>query len=176
MKLAPYGLTLLKLASTNSTNSGAIEYLKIFTLLSKEQIEAIEKDFIANPRARAAQKALAYEVTTLVHGADRADAAKRVSEALFSEDYTQLSTEDFELLAAEVKTIEVNATTPLVNVLVDTELAKSMTEARRFAQSGAVYLNGEKTGATSDLSAAQPLHGYVVIRRGKKDMALLKVA
>ena len=160
----------------NVGDEGAIEYLKIFTLLSKEQIEAIEKDFIANPRARAAQKALAYEVTTLVHGADRADAAKRVSEALFSEDYTQLSTEDFELLAAEVKTIEVNATTPLVNVLVDTELAKSMTEARRFAQSGAVYLNGEKTGATSDLSAAQPLHGYVVIRRGKKDMALLKVA
>ena len=159
----------------NADDQGVIEYLKIFTLLSKEQIEVIEKEFTANPRDRAAQKALAHEVTTLVHGADRAQAAKRVSSALFSGDYTELTTEDFELLAAEVTAIEAKAGAPLVGALVDAKLAKSMTEARRFVETGAVYLNGEKAVATADLSAVQPLQGYVVVRRGKKDMALIKV-
>ena len=160
----------------NADDQGAIEYLKIFTLLPKEQIEAIEKEFVANPKERAAQKALAHEVTALVHGTERAEAARRVSQALFSGDYTLLSAEDFALLAAEVMTIDAQADTPLVNVLVKAGLAKSMTEARRFIESGAVHLNGEKAGTATDLSAAKPLQGYVVMRRGKKDMALVKVA
>lgn len=160
----------------NVDDEGAIEYLKIFTLLSKEQIEAIEKEFIAKPQDRAAQKALAYEVTTLVHGRNRAQAVKRVGEALFSGDYSDLSAEDFTLLAAEVTTINAKADTPLVNVLVDSQLAKSMTEARRFVETGAVYLNGKKTGVATDVSATQPLKGYIVVRRGKKDMALVRIA
>jgi tyrosyl-tRNA synthetase len=159
----------------NVDDEGAIEYLKIFTLLSKEEIGAIEKEFAANPRERAAQKALAYQVTSLVHGVDRAQAAKRVSEALFSGDYAQLSSDDFALLSAEVTTIDVRPDTSLVNVLVEARLAKSMTEARRFVETGAVYLNA-KASAAGDLSSMQPLQGYIVVRRGKKDMALVRVA
>lgn len=157
----------------NVDDEGAIEYLKIFTLLPKGQIEAIEKEFIANPKGRAAQQMLATQVTGLVHGEEKAGAARMVSQALFRDDYSGLSSAAFEMLVNMLGAVEVLPDTPLAKILVDTELAKSITEARRFIESDAIRLNGRRANKAADLTDVEPVNKFVVIRRGKKNIALV---
>lgn len=157
----------------NSGDLDVIDYLKIYTLLSKEQIDELEVEMQTNAASRPAQKALAYEVTKLVHGEDRADSVRRVSEALFGVGgYDKLSKTDMQMLEEELPSQKLDDMS-IVDFMVATGLASSKGEARRFLHSNAVYINGmqlplDKAEFTDD----DFLHGYVVVRRGKNTIAL----
>ena len=160
----------------NLDDEGVVDYLKIYTLLSRSEIEQLQTEFQENRAGRSAQKVLAYEVTKLVHGTDRADSVKRISEVLFGGgDYSQLTAEDYGQLQAELPYAE-GPSAPLIEIVAGSELAASKSEARRFLESGAIYLNGRQVGTDkSQLELSDTLDGYVVIRRGKNSQVLYKL-
>ena len=162
----------------NVDDAGIEDYLKIYTELDKAAIEDAMDIQAEQPGSRYAQKLLAQEVTKIVHGNDRAESVSRVTEVLFgSGDYGKLSPEDFEVLAAELPTITATIDTPLVEILVNAHLATSNSEARRFLTDSAIYINGSQfSSEKTTLANDDVLHGYVVIRRGKNVMALVRVS
>jgi tyrosyl-tRNA synthetase len=153
----------------NFDDEGVESYLKIYTLLSQTEIANLIQEFMHNPGDRLAQKTLAYEVTKLVHGQERADSVKRVSEVLFGEgSFLELSTEDIEVLSQEIPSVE--AAESLPRTLVKAGLATSNSEANRFLESGAISVNG--TRLESD--TANPLKaGKNLLKRGKNSFALI---
>jgi tyrosyl-tRNA synthetase len=155
----------------NVDDEGISDYVKIYTEIQKEQFEKLMADFKANPSQRAAQKYLAYEVTKLVHGKDRAKAVKNVSEVLFgTADFNSLSEADIEELATEIPTTSAE---DIISALVDSGLASSNSEARHFVESGAVSINGEKATLETDLASQASNNGYLLIKRGKNTFALV---
>jgi len=150
-------------------------YLKIFTLLPREQIEALVAEHERDPGARAAHRALAAHVTELVHGTAALEQAEAASKALFSGDVRGL-TEDtlaevFQSAPATVQELALLAGEglPLIDLLVTAGVAKSKREAREFLTGGAVTVNGDKMGPESRLALSGLLHGKLaLIRRGKK--------
>lgn len=161
----------------NVDDEGVEDYLKIYTFKSKEEISALMSEFNQNRALRLAQKTLAYEVTKLVHGQDRADSVVRISNVLFaSGNYQDLTTEDFNELAAELGMHSVQNGASLIDVLVSSGLATSKGDARRFLDSGAIYLNGRQiSGASAILDGKQTLNGYAVLRRGKNTQTVINV-
>lgn len=150
----------------NVDDEGVIEYAKIYTLLSREEIDAMAENHAANPGARSAQRILAREVTDLVHGRERRESVERVTEVLFGGAmFDTLSTEDLNTLAAEIPTATVGA--QLVDILVGAELAKSNSEARRLIQAGAVSVNGEKL--VDDTVIDKPS----LVKKGKNSFVLV---
>lgn len=148
----------------NSDDQGVVEYLKIYTLLEHDEIEKLEAATRENPSARDAQKALAYEVTKLVHGQDKANSVRRATEVLFgSGDVRELDNAAQELLAEQLPT---SSNDTLIGALVESGLADSNGEARRFVDAGAVSVNGEK------VSEDVPLASPALIKRGKNNFAL----
>ncbi len=160
----------------NCDDEGIEDYLKIYTDLDKETLEDIMTAHNESRSNRLAQKHLAYEVTKIVHGEERADAVRRVSEVLFGEeDYTALSEADFNELRHELPMKKVSFGAELASVLVETGLASSKGEARRFLQSNAVYINGEQLPLIkTHLDTEDALHGFCILRRGKNMTALLE--
>lgn len=127
----------------NVDDEGVIDYMKIYTLLSKDEIEAAAENHAINPGARSAQKILAHEVTALVHGRERTESVMRVTEVLFGGgDVASLNDADLDALAAEIPTGAIGQT--VVSLLVDADLASSNGDARRLLKNGAVSRNGEK--------------------------------
>lgn len=127
----------------NVDDDGAIDYAKIYTLLPREEINALAEKQKANPSARDVQKTLASEVTRLVHGEQAAESAKKVTAVLFgSAAFAELTEADLDLLAAEIPTAAVGVT--IVDLLTDNGLASSKGEARRLILGGAISVNGEK--------------------------------
>lgn len=127
----------------NVDDAGALDYTKIYTLLTKEQIDELASKQAANPGARDVQKTLAYEVTKLVHGEQAAESAKKVTAVLFGgAAFNELSEGDLDLLAAEIPTARAGAT--VVDLLADSGLVGSKGEARRLILGGAISVNGEK--------------------------------
>lgn len=162
----------------NVDDASVIEHLKVYTLLDKNQIDELQAQFAAGRASRRAQKTLAYEVTKLVHGQERADSVKRISEVLFgSGDYHSLTPHDFESLKAELPTVQAKVNeTPLHEVLVAAGLAGSNGEARRFLESNAVYINGEQFPASKTVFDEDDLiAGHAVIRRGKNASAVVNL-
>jgi len=161
----------------NLDDEGAIDYLKVYTLLSKEEIEDIERRFVDDRASRSAQKTLAYEVTKLVHGQEAANTQVRIAEALFGNDVLDLSDDEFRELSAEFPVASVPAelsSVELVAALLETGLASSKSEARRFMESGAIYMNNVQVRLQGD----ETFHitaGHAIIRRGKNTTALLNV-
>lgn len=150
----------------NADDAGVIDYMKIYTLLPREEIERLEKATQENPGAREAQKILAYEVTKLVHGEDRAEQARNVTTALFGDTpFDQLLDEEVDMLARE---IPVSASDNIVNALVTSGLASSNSEARRLLEGGAVSVNGEKV--TDDREIPAPS----LIKKGKNGFVLVR--
>lgn len=150
----------------NADDEGVVDYLKVYTLLSKEEIETLVAQSVANPEAREAQKRLAYEVTKIVHGEDKAKTAKQVTETLFgSGNAADLSSEELEMLAREIPTTDDKQ---LVGALVATNIAASNGEARRLIASNAVSVNGQK--ATDDMT----LEAISLIKKGKNGFALVR--
>ena len=162
----------------NSDDEGVEDYLKVYTTLSKDEIDDIMAQFNADKASRIAQKKLAYEVTKVVHGQARADSIVRVSESLFGDgDYQSLSSEDFDIIKAELKTITaVAGETTIVSLLVEGGLASSNNDAKRFIDSQAVYLNGKKLNeGQNSLSQSDAINGFVIIRRGKNSQILVSL-
>lgn len=151
----------------NVDDEGALEYAKIFTLLSREQVDELAAKQQTNPGARDVQKALAYEVTKLVHGEQAAESARKVTAVLFGgSDFAELSDDDIELLAAEIPTATVGPS--VVDLLADSGLAASKGEARRLMLGGAVSVNGQK------LSDDQSIDQKSLIKKGKNSFLLVR--
>ena len=161
----------------NVDDEGVGDYLKIYTLLQKDEHEQLMAEFDQNKAGRAAQKRLAYEVTKLVHGKERADAIVRVTNVLFGgEAYDTLKETDVALLVSELPVAEAQESSALEDVLVAAHLAQSKSDARRFLQSGGVYVNGQQVEADRVLTKNDILSGgYVIVRRGKNTHALVKI-
>lgn len=154
----------------NLDDESAKEYLGIYTMLSKHEIDEISEKFEANRAARLAQKRLAWEVTALVHGSDRADSAKRASDVLFGEgDFQDLTKQEKSLLKHELTVLE--AASNVVEVLVKSGLATSKTEARTFISSGAITVNGKKVTSENDSPFTK---GDNLVKRGKNNFAIVE--
>ena len=165
----------------NTPDADVIQFLKYFTFLSQGEIEGLEKEMAEAPHLRSAQKKLAFEMTTMIHGENEANKAIDASVALFSKDgdITVVDEATIESLhqTTEGKAYEsIEEVAGLLQILTDNKLATSGREARQFIKSNAVSLNNKKIAdetfkpASSDL-----LHGkYLVLKRGKKGFSVVK--
>ena len=162
----------------NSDDEGVEGYLKVYTDLGKEELDDVIADHNQDRSQRVAQKKLAYEVTKIVHGEDRAKSVQKLSETLFGDqDYSNLTAKDFAELKTELKTVTAKADNDLTELLLQAELASSKGEARRFLQSNAIAINGIKiTEGKINLSNEDFNDGYLVLRRGKNVNALVELA
>ncbi len=158
----------------NVTDEDAIRFLKIFSFLSREEIEAVEVEHLANPGLRIGQKKLAYEITKDLHGKEEADHAVALTETLFSGNVASLSEKDIEDVFGSFKK-EVTGDKLLEDLLVEIGAATSKREARTFIQGNSVLVNGEKISELGvNIGKANALFGkYVLVRRGKKNYYLV---
>ena len=154
----------------NSDDSKVLEYLKVFTFLSKEEIEDIYAQHMAAPEKRIAQKTLAWEIVKDLHGKEEADNAVQVSEKLFAGDFKGLAVKDILTGMKGVPTFKFTQDAPLVDVLVNNGMASSKREAREFIKNNAISVNGEIINdETAVIKKDIALEGKVIIfRRGKK--------
>lgn len=151
----------------NLDDEGVIDYLKIYTMLSKDEIDDIEALHNTNPGARVAQKTLAKEATILVHGQERYQSVQRVTNVLFGgREFNTLSADDIEVLAGEIPTIGLNKT--MIEILTESGVAGSNGEARRLMASGAVSIDGEKI--TDDCLISETC----LVKKGKNSFVLVK--
>ena len=161
----------------NSDDSKVLEYLKVFTFLSKEEIENIYAQQQAAPETRIAQKTLAWEVVKDIHGKEEADNAVMVSEKLFKGDFKGLSVNDIITGLKGVPNFEYKEELPLIDVLVNNGMASSKREAREFIKGNAVSINGEVvTDEAKVITRDMALEGKIIIfRRGKKKYFIANV-
>lgn len=156
----------------NVEDADVIDRLKVFTFLTKTEIEALEKQTAEEPHLRAAQKRLALEVTTLVHSAEAAQGAIDASAALFGQgELANLDQATLTAALTELPNTQAAKGAQITQLLVDTGLVASISAGRRAIAEGGVYLNNVKiedeSAVLSDL-----LHGkFAVLRRGKKTLA-----
>ncbi len=152
--------------------------LSTFSLRTVDEIRALAAEHHEAPQRRVAQRALADEMVTLVHGADAASAANEAAELLFSSDPTGASITAFETLAAELPftTLGAAALADPIAVFVATELASSNGDARRTMAQRAYYANGVQLGENDQLTDQKLLHGrYLLLRKGKKSHHLVEI-
>ena len=150
----------------NVDDESAIEYMKIFTMLDRDTIEAIAENHAVNPGARSAQKVLAREVTDIVHGVNRRESVERVTEVLFGGgDFWQLSDDDLDALAKEIPRVDVGV--GVIEALVVSGAVSSNGEAKRLLKSGAISLNGEK------IAEDQAVNTTSLLKKGKNTFALI---
>ena len=163
----------------NVDDSMVVSYLKIFTFLSREEIEELEAKNAANPELREAHKALAREIITDLHGAAEYEKAVNISNALFSGNVKALSLADIKVGFKDVPTVEIedNGTT-LIDVLVNNKICSSRREAREFLNAGSITLNGDKvTDENLAITRDLAIEGEVIVlRRGKKKNYIVKFA
>jgi tyrosyl-tRNA synthetase len=161
----------------NVEDADVIDRLKVFTFLSKAEIEALAEQVKSAPHLREAQRALALEVTSLVHSAEAAAGVIQASKALFGQaELTDLSAADLLSALSELPSVKATKGASIVQLLVDTGLEASVSAGRRAIKEGGVYLNNEKV---SDEAAVfeQVLAGNVaVLRRGKKTLAAIYIS
>ncbi|STZ75451.1 tyrosine--tRNA ligase [Bergeriella denitrificans] len=163
------------------------KFLKFFTFLSVEDIDAIEAKDQASGTKPEAQRILAEEMTRLIHGEAALEAAQRISASLFAEDQSNLTEADFEQLALDgLPAFKVSGRLNVVEALITVQLASSNKEARGFVSSKAVVLNGQAAEANNpDHAPEKPDDAYLltdehkrfgkytIVRRGKRNHALL---
>ena len=150
----------------NVDDGSAIEYMKIFTMLDRDTIEAIAENHAVNPGARSAQKVLAREVTDIVHGSARRESVERVNEVLFGGgDFKKLSDDDLGALAEEIPCVD--AGIDVIGALVESGAVGSNGEAKRLLKSGAISLNGEK------LAENKIVNDTSLLKKGKNTFVLI---
>jgi len=161
----------------NVSDENVHDYLKLFTFIPLDELEALAVAHAAHPSERTAQKRLAETVTTFVHGEETMKSVQRVSDILFGDAaVTSLSESEVAMLVENAPSFSVESDESLVDTLVRTELASSKREARTFIESGAVRLDGEKvTDLEYILDPARFSQPVVLLRRGKKQQCVLKV-
>ena len=159
----------------NSGDDDAARYLKIFSFKSIPEIEATIKEHYENLGARIAQKALAYEIVSIIHGEAKAKEAVEMSQALFSGNVKNLSKENIIELLGDLE-VKCEEGMLLEDLLIFIKAASSKREAREFINGNSVSINGDKvTDVTKVITKKDALHGeYVVVRRGKKNYYLVK--
>ncbi|MEH6937212.1 tyrosine--tRNA ligase [Bacillus sp. JJ664] len=163
----------------NTDDRDVVKYLKYFTFLSKEEILALEKQFNEAPEQRVAQKALAAEVTKLVHGEKALDQAIKITDALFSGSVKELTADEIKQGFKDVPSFALNeAEMGLVDLLVAAKISPSKRQAREDVQNGAVYVNGDRiqdvAKVLSKLDAIE--EQFIIIRRGKKKYHLITLS
>ena len=150
----------------NVDDESAIEYMKIFTMLDRDTIEAIAENHAVNPGARSAQKVLAREATDIVHGSARRESVERVNEVLFGGgDFKKLSDDDLGALAEEIPCVD--AGIDVIEALVESGAVGSNGEAKRLLKSGAISLNGEK------LAENKVVNDTSLLKKGKNTFVLI---
>jgi tyrosyl-tRNA synthetase len=162
----------------NTADNDVVKYLKYFTFLSREEIEALEVSVREEPHLRKAQKALAEEMTRMIHGQEALDQAVKISTALFSGDVKNLNAAEIRQGFKDVPSYEVVGEDDLglVNLLVAAKISPSKRQAREDIANGAIYVNGERiTDTAYILSEKDRIEGqFTIIRRGKKKYTLIK--
>lgn len=161
----------------NTDDEMIIHYLKVFTFLTKEEIEEIEKKHNEKREDRLAQKTLAREIITDLHGKEEYEKALKISENLFNGNIKELSASDILVGMKEVPSIKIKENEILIDVLVNNKIASSRREAREFLNAGAININGdvvsdENTVLTKELALEEKIF---VIRRGKKKYFLVSI-
>ncbi len=159
----------------NTSDESVIDYLKLFTFLTLDEIAGLEKEHAENPGVRTAQKRLACEVTSFVHGVENTRAVERASAALFGEiSFGELSAEEVVMVRETAPSCTIIEGALIVDVLVDSALASSKREARTFIESGAVQINGNKaTDVEEKLSFVAG--EFFLLKRGKKNLCVVEV-
>ena len=160
----------------NADDADVLGYLKVFTFRTREEIDALAEAVATRPAAREAQRALAYDVTALVHGAAAADAVVAASQALFGRgSLADLDERTLAAAVAELPTAAGKVGDLVVDLLAATGVVKSKSEARRaVAEGGASVNNVRVEGEDATLTEADLLHGrWAVLRRGKRTLAVV---
>lgn len=156
---------------TNVEDSMVIDYLKIYTFLSKEEIEELEKRNNEHPELREAHKALAREIITFLHGKEEYERAVNLADHLFSNKFSDLTKKDIEDLfgSEQIKEVEENQT--VADLVVKIGAASSKREAREFISNGAISINGEKVTDSNQMVDDRMFieNTYIVVKRGKKN-------
>ena len=157
----------------NTDDADVIDRIKVFTFLTRAEIEELARQVEQEPFKRAAQRRLALEVTTLVHGEETTQAAIAAAAALFGQgDLAELDAQTLEAALRELPHTTTPKNTPVAQLLVDTGLSQSLGAARRSIAEGGVYLNNIKIEAEDELLEGHVLpNGMAVLRRGKKTLA-----
>jgi len=164
---------------TQDADVGA--YLRRFSMREREEIEHLERQVVLEPQQREAQRALAAEMTTLVHGQEEAERAQAAAEALFSEEVSRLDAQTLETALSGAPGLELDAAElarglEVVDALCRVGLAGSRREARQLLAQGSIYLNGSRLGTEATIDTADALHGrWVLLRRGRATQRVLVV-
>lgn len=176
-KTSPYRLYQFLI---QTADEDVIRFLKYFTFLPLEQIEALEHSLKIAPEKREAQKTLASEVTRFVHGATELEQAERATQALFGTEIRNLDPKTLQDVFSEAPSIEKDknhlGNYPLIEALVDTGLCPSKGAARKEVSAGGIYINNERINdpavflQTSHLIAG----AHIVLRKGKRNHALVR--
>jgi len=161
----------------NSDDAGVEDYIKIYTLLNRDEVEGVMAKHAENPGARYAQTRLAEEATTLIHGPEAMKVAQRVTDVLTGKVAVTDAGDVLETLRGEIPTALTHETGSVVAALVETGLASSNGEARRLIQSNAISINGVKS-PDENFNPGCFQSGRLLLRRGKayRDSALVELA
>jgi tyrosyl-tRNA synthetase len=154
------------------------EYMRILSFRSRAELEELERQTEERPQARAAQRALAEELTTLVHGAEQTAAVIAASRALFGQgELAELDERTLAAALSELPHVKVPEPAPVVDLLAEVGLVPSKSAGRRTVKEGGAYVNNVKVTAEDAVPAAEDLiHGrWLVLRRGKKNLAAVEV-
>lgn len=158
----------------NLPDSDVIKKMKQFTFLSLDEIAKIQEEWEKAPETRLAQKTLAREMTTFIHGKEACDQAIKITNALFNGNIKDLTAKEIEMGFNDFNIVHIEDNMTLVDLLIACNVASSKREAREFLKNGAISVNGDKiTDEALPLNKDLAIEGkYVVLRRGKKKYAL----
>ncbi|WP_433888629.1 tyrosine--tRNA ligase [Streptomyces sp. CA-111067] len=162
----------------NADDRDIANFLRIFSFRSREEIDELERATQERPQARAAQRALAEELTTLVHGADQCNAVMAASKALFGQgELAELDQATLAAALSELPRAEVAELAPVADLLALVELVPSKSAGRRTIKEGGAYLNNTKVGSEDAMPTAGDLiHGrWLVLRRGKRSLGAVEL-
>ncbi|GAA3654197.1 tyrosine--tRNA ligase [Streptomyces chitinivorans] len=162
----------------NTDDRDISRYMRILSFRSREELEELERMTEERPQARAAQRALAEELTTLVHGADQCAAVVAASKALFGQgDLAGLDEATLAAAVSELPNARVSELGQITDLFAQVGLVASKSAARRTVKEGGAYVNNVKVTAEDAVATAdQLLHGrWLVLRRGKKNLAAVEV-
>ena len=161
----------------NQSDADVIRFIKLFTFMEKEEIEALEESLVSEPHLRKAQKRLAEEITAFLHGDEALKEAQNITEALFSGDIKALSADQLKDAFKDVPSaVYQDDDKNLVKVLVETGVSPSRRQAREDIKNGAIYINGaRKQDMEYTLQDEDMLDDeFTIIRRGKKKYHMIR--
>jgi len=163
----------------NADDRDVGKYLRLFTLLSREEIEALDKSTAEHPERREAQTALAREVTTRAHNARATQVAEAAAGVLFGKtDPMSLEEDVLHTLAQEIPSATIGSADVqgVLDLFVGAGVVKSKGEARRLAEQGGAYVNGQRVTATATLKELSRLPGsHLLLRKGARDYAVVRI-